>query len=119
MLGLRLPGESVLFFLLRLWIMLVTSLKPMGRSASGILAWSDDPTLEPWLQAWSKACTGLECNGISVGLREDHPHPDPLGDPLDRRRCHQRLRPSFWKVRGADLDVAILLAGAFIPYQVS
>ena len=53
-------ASAALFFLLPLWIMLVTSLKPMEEVRLGnILAWPTDPTVQPWITAWSTACTGL------------------------------------------------------------
>ena len=60
---------AAVFFLLPLWIMLLTSLKPMEEVRLGnILALPLDATIEPWARAWSHACTGLDCEGISVGF---------------------------------------------------
>ena len=60
---------AALFFLLPLWIMVVTSLKPMDEIRLGnILALPATLTFDAWIKAWSSACTGLECNGISVGF---------------------------------------------------
>ena len=62
-------ATSALFFLLPLWIMIVTSLKPMEEIRLGnILALPAAMTFDAWIKAWSSACTGLECNGISVGF---------------------------------------------------
>ena len=60
---------AALFFLLPLWIMVVTSLKPMDEIRLGnIVALPATLTFDAWGKAWSSACTGLECNGISVGF---------------------------------------------------
>jgi ABC-type glycerol-3-phosphate transport system permease component len=60
---------SAAFFLLPLWIMLLTSVKTMDEIRLGnILALPADPTLQPWIAAWSEACTGLACEGIQVGM---------------------------------------------------
>jgi glucose/mannose transport system permease protein len=60
---------AALFFLLPLYVMLVTSVKPMEEIRLGTLfALPQHFTLEPWAQAWSSACTGLECNGIKGGF---------------------------------------------------
>ena len=60
---------SAAFFLLPLWIMLLTSVKTMDEIRLGnILAWPADPTFRPWIAAWSEACTGLACEGIQVGF---------------------------------------------------
>ena len=47
--------SAALFFLLPLWIMLVTSVKPMDEVRLGhILAWPASPTFEPWVKAWAE-----------------------------------------------------------------
>ncbi len=45
---------AALFFLLPLWIMVVTSLKTMDEIRQGnILAWPAQLTVEPWIAAWA------------------------------------------------------------------
>jgi glucose/mannose transport system permease protein len=110
---------AAMFFLLPLWIMLLTSLKTMDEVRLGnILAWPSDLTFQPWLAAWSQACTGLTCDGISVGFWNSIRILIPsvilsilIGALNGYALC-------FWRVKGADLLFAILLIGAFIPYQV-
>ena len=52
-------------YLFPLAVMLFTSVKPMSEIRAGnILALPLQPTLEPWLAAWSTACVGVECTGI-------------------------------------------------------
>ncbi len=54
--------SAALFFLLPLYVMLVTSLKSMDEIRSGsVLALPMAVTLEPWRQAWSEVCTGAAC----------------------------------------------------------
>ena len=60
---------AALFFLLPLYVMLVTSVKSMEEIRLGnIFALPLEVTLEPWRQAWSSACTGLSCDGIRGGF---------------------------------------------------
>ena len=60
---------SALFFLLPLYIMLVTSFKSMEEIRMGnIFALPLVPTLEPWITAWTSACTGVACEGIQGGF---------------------------------------------------
>lgn len=56
---------AALFFLLPLFVMLVTSFKSMEEVRSGsLLAFPSSPTSEPWHTAWSNACVGVNCVGI-------------------------------------------------------
>ena len=49
---------TALFFLMPLYVMIVTSLKTMGEIRLGaILELPRAPTFEPWIRAWSSACT--------------------------------------------------------------
>ena len=57
------------FFLLPLYVMVVTSLKPLDELRAGALfAWPLAPTLAPWRAAWSEACTGVACAGVRAGF---------------------------------------------------
>ena len=56
-------------FLLPLYVMIATSIKPMEEIRLGnLFALPVKITLEPWAQAWMSACTGLECGGIRAGF---------------------------------------------------
>ena len=108
-----------LFFLLPLWIMLLTSIKTMDEIRLGnILAWPGVITLEPWITAWSSACTGLTCEGISVGFWNSIRILIPSVIVSILVGAVNGYALTFWRVRGANLMFGILLIGAFIPYQV-
>ena len=58
-----------LYYLLPLYVMIVTSLKGMPEIRLGnIFAPPVEITFEPWVKAWSQACTGLNCDGLSRGF---------------------------------------------------
>ena len=58
-----------LYYLLPLYVMVVTSLKGMPEIRVGhIFAPPLEITFEPWVKAWSQACTGLNCDGLSRGF---------------------------------------------------
>ncbi|NEI74347.1 ABC transporter permease subunit [Rhizobium lusitanum] len=110
---------AALFFLLPLYVMLVTSFKSMPEIRQGnIFAFPQMWTVDPWVQAWSTACTGLECGGISVGFWNSVKIliPSMILSILISSLTGYAL--SFWRVKGANVLFAILLLGAFIPYQV-
>ncbi|MFW8595833.1 carbohydrate ABC transporter permease [Cribrihabitans neustonicus] len=107
------------YYLLPLWVMVMTSLKGMPEIRLGnIFAPPVEITFEPWAKAWSAACTGINCDGLSRGF----------GNSV------QILLPSLalsvaiasvngyalanWKFKGSEVFFTILLLGAFIPYQV-
>jgi len=112
-------ATAALFFLLPLWIMVMTSLKPMEEIRLGnIAALPEALTFEAWSKAWSSACTGLNCDGISVGFWNSVRILIPSAILSIAVGAVNGYALSLWRVRGANVMFAILLLGAFIPYQV-
>jgi glucose/mannose transport system permease protein len=110
---------SALFFLLPLYVMLVTSVKPMTEIRLGnLLALPLHITLQPWRTAWQSACTGLDCNGIQVGFWNSVRIVVPSTILSIFIGAVNGYALSFWRPRGAGILFAILLMGAFIPVQV-
>ncbi|WP_167070043.1 carbohydrate ABC transporter permease [Burkholderia sp. Ax-1719] len=110
---------AALFFLLPLYVMLVTSVKPMEEIRLGhLLALPRHLTLAPWQDAWASACTGLECAGIRVGFWNSVRIVVPSTVISIAVGAVNGYALSFWKPRGAGLLFAVLLMGAFIPVQV-
>ena len=111
--------SAALFFLLPLYVMLVTSFKPMGEIRDGsIFALPLAATLEPWRQAWSEVCTGAACEGVRAGFWNSVAITVPSTILPILLGAVNGYALSFWKPRGAGLLFAILMAGAFIPVQV-
>jgi glucose/mannose transport system permease protein len=110
---------TALFFLTPLYVMIVTSLKTMGEIRLGaILALPRAPTFEPWMVAWSSACTGLNCTGISVGFFNSVKILVPSVIVSIAVGSLTGYTLSFWKVRGAGLLFGTLMVVAFVPYQI-
>jgi len=106
-------------FLLPLYVMVVTSIKPMEEIRLGnLFAWPVKLTLEPWAQAWTSACTGLECGGIRVGFMNSVAIVLPSTILSILLGALNGYALSFWRPRGAQAFYVVLLTGAFIPYQV-
>ena len=110
---------AALFFLLPLYVMIVTSLKPMAEIRLGTLfALPLRPTLEAWGVAWQSACTGLECSGIRAGFWNSVRIVVPSTVLSIAIGAVNGYALSFWRPRGAGVLFAILMMGAFIPAQV-
>jgi glucose/mannose transport system permease protein len=110
---------SAAFFLLPLYVMVATSMKPMAEIRLGnLFTLPSQATLEPWIQAWSSACTGLECRGIQVGFWNSVSIAVPSTVISIFFGALNGYALSFWRVKWAGWLFGILMFGAFVPYQV-
>jgi glucose/mannose transport system permease protein len=110
---------SALFFLVPLYVMIVTSLKEMPEIRLGYLF--DPPhqlTFQPWVDAWLNACTGRDCNGLSPGFFNSVKITLPSVIISILIASINGYALSFWRYRGANLIFGLLVFGAFVPYQV-
>ncbi len=110
---------AALYYLLPLYVMIVTSMKGMPEIRLGnIFSPPMEITLEPWSKAWASACTGLNCDGLSRGFWNSVriTVPSTLISILVASVNGYAL--ANWKFKGADIFFTILILGAFIPYQV-
>ena len=108
-----------IFFLAPLWVMVMTSFKSMAEIREGhIMALPEALTIEPWVKAWSSACTGLACDGIRVGFWNSIRILIPSVVTSIALGGLTGYAMTFYRVPGANFLFAILLIGAFIPYQV-
>ena len=107
------------FFLLPLYVMIVTSLKSMDEiRQGGIFALPHALTLEPWRLAWSGVCTGAACDGVRTGFWNSVAIAVPSTILPILLGAVNGYALSFWRPRGANLLFGILMAGAFVPVQV-
>lgn len=108
-----------LFFLTPLYVMTVTSLKAMPEIRAGnILGLPSAPSIAAWAKAWLTACTGLSCNGIRVGFVNSVRILIPSVIVSIAVGALTGYALSFWRPRGAALLFGVLIAVAFVPYQV-
>jgi glucose/mannose transport system permease protein len=107
------------YYLIPLYVMTVTSLKGMPEIRLGnIFSPPLEITFEPWVKAWSQACTGLNCDGLSRGFWNSVQITVPSVILSIAVAAVNGYAISMWKFRGAETFFAILIVGAFIPYQV-
>ena len=110
---------AALFFLLPLYVMLVTSVKPMEEIRLGnLFALPLQMSLEPWRAAWSSACTGAACEGIRGGFVNSFAITLPSTILPILFGAMNGYALSFWRPRGATVLFGLLMVGAFIPVQV-
>jgi glucose/mannose transport system permease protein len=108
-----------LFFLLPLYVMLVTSVKPMSEIRLGdILALPSSFSLGAWKTAWSSACIGLSCQGIRIGFANSVKILVPSVALSVMVGSLTGYTLSYWRVRGAELLFGSMMIVAFIPYQI-
>ena len=108
-----------LYYLLPLYVMVVTSLKGMPEIRLGsVFAPPLEITFQPWVKAWSEACTGLNCDGLSRGFWNSVRIlvPSVLISIIIASINGYAL--ANWKFKGSEIFFTILIFGAFIPYQV-
>ena len=108
-----------LYYLLPLWVMVMTSLKGMPEVRLGnIFAPPVEITFQPWVKAWSEACTGLNCDGLSRGFWNSVLITLPsvvLSIAIASVNGYALIN---WKFKGSDIFFTILIFGSFIPYQI-
>jgi glucose/mannose transport system permease protein len=112
-------GVAALYYLLPLYVMIVTSLKGMPEIRLGnVFAPPLEITFEPWVKAWATACTGLNCDGLSRGFWNSVRITVPSVILSIAIASVNGYALANWRFKGADIFFTILIVGAFIPYQV-
>ncbi|MBC7280996.1 carbohydrate ABC transporter permease [Hoeflea sp.] len=108
-----------IYYLLPLYVMIVTSLKGMPEIRLGnIFAPPVEITFEPWVKAWATACTGLNCEGLSRGFWNSVRITIPSVILSIAIASVNGYALANWRFKGANTFFTILIFGAFIPYQV-
>ncbi|MGR3617272.1 MAG: carbohydrate ABC transporter permease [Paracoccaceae bacterium] len=107
------------YYALPLYVMIVTSLKGMPEIRLGnVFSPPVEVTFQPWVKAWSEACTGLTCNGLSTGFWNSVQITIPSVILSIIIASVNGYALANWKFKGADVFFTILIFGAFIPYQI-
>ncbi len=108
-----------LYYLLPLYVMIVTSLKGMPEIRLGnIFSPPVEVTFQPWVKAWSEACTGINCDGLSRGFWNSVQILVPSVIVSIAVASVSGYALVNWRFKGSEAFFTILIFGAFIPYQV-
>ncbi len=106
------------YYLLPLYVMVVTSLKGMPEIRMGnIFSPPVEITFEPWVRAWSEACTGINCDGLSRGFGNSVRILIPSVALSIVIASINGYALANWRFKGSEVFFTILILGAFIPYQ--
>ncbi|MBD8892759.1 carbohydrate ABC transporter permease [Roseibium litorale] len=110
---------AALYYLLPLYVMVITSVKGMPEIRLGnIFSPPVEVTFAPWVKAWSEACTGLNCDGLSRGFLNSVQILVPSVILSIIIASVNGYALANWKFKGGEVFFTILIVGAFIPYQV-
>ena len=102
---------AAFFFAIPLLMILITSVKTMEEIRVGSI-------FEPWVTAWSSACTGLACDGIAPGSLNSIKIVVPgvlLSVFIGAINGYVMV---FWRFRGTSLILTALTLSIFVPYPV-
>ena len=108
-----------LYYLLPLYVMIITSVKDLDAIRYGnIFVPTSSPTIQPWIKAWSEACTGLNCNGLAPGFWNSVKITIPSVIVSIAVASVAGYSIANWLFKFAEAFFTVLLAGSFVPYQV-
>ena len=108
-----------IYFLFPLYVMVVTSFKTMPEIRFGnIFAFPSQINFDAWIKAWTSACTGLTCEGLSPGFWNSVKITIPSTIVSIFIAAVNGYALVNWRFKGSELFFAILIFGSFIPYQV-
>lgn len=110
---------AAIYYLLPLYVMVMTSLKGLPEVRLGnIFSPPLEPTFEPWVKAWTSACTGLYCEGLKVGFWNSVKITVPSVIVSIAVASVNGYALANWRFKGSEFFFTVLLVGSFIPYQV-
>ena len=107
-----------LFYLMPLFVMLVTSFKTMDEIQNGnMMALPQAPTFAPWVKAWSEVCSGLTCIGMKGYFWNSIKMVVPAVLISTLLGALNGYVLTKWRFRGHTLVFGMMLFACFIPFQ--
>ena len=108
-----------LYYLMPLFVMLTTSLKTLDDIRGGnLIALPEQISFDAWIKAWSSACTGINCGGLSGNFWNSVSFVLPAVAISTLIGALNGYVLTMWRFRGSDVLFTLLLIGCFIPFQV-
>ncbi|MFZ6691332.1 carbohydrate ABC transporter permease [Undibacterium sp. SXout20W] len=108
-----------LYYLAPLYVMLTTSVKTLDEIRSGnLLDLPRHPSLYAWQKAWSGACTGVRCDGLSPYFWNSVKMAVPAVLISTLIGSINGYVLAHWKFKHSEIIFTALMVGCFIPFQV-
>ena len=108
-----------LYYLMPLFVMLTTSLKTLDDIRGGnLISLPAQVSFDAWIKAWSSACTGINCGGLSGNFWNSVSFVLPAVVISTVVGALNGYVLTMWRFRGSDILFTLLLIGCFIPFQV-
>ncbi len=112
-------GLVCLYYLMPLFVMVSTSLKTLDDIRTGnLIALPSQVTFAPWQEAWSSACIGVRCEGMSVYFWNSFRFVIPAVLITTIVGAFNGYVLTMWRFKGSDIFFTALMIGCFIPFQV-
>jgi glucose/mannose transport system permease protein len=112
-------GLFCIYYLVPLYVMVSTSLKSLAEIREGtLLAPPRAISGDAWIKAWGAACVGVRCNGLAPYFANSVLMVVPAVLISTFLGALNGYALTKWRFRGADTIFALMLFGAFIPFQV-
>lgn len=108
-----------LYYLLPIFVMLITSLKSIDEIRAGsLLGLPREIVFSAWGVAWSSACVGIQCEGLRPYFWNSVLIAVPAVVISTLLGALNGYVISQWRFKGSNLIFALMLFGCFIPFQV-
>ncbi|WP_299907809.1 carbohydrate ABC transporter permease [uncultured Paracoccus sp.] len=107
------------FYLLPFFIMMVNSVKPLPEITGGnMMALPREPTIAPWLSAWSTAQIGVEATGLKPYFLNSILMVVPAVAISTVLGALNGYILTKWRFRGDTILFGLMLFSCFIPFQI-
>jgi len=106
------------FYLMPLWVMIVTSLKSLDEIYAGsFIGLPKAVTFEAWSKAWGTACIGTKCAGLKPYFINSLLMVIPAVILSSGIGAINGYVLTKWRFKGSNVVFGMLLFGCFLPFQ--
>ena len=110
---------SAIYFLVPLFVMIITSIKSLDDIRTGnLISLPSEITFYAWKTAWNSACIGVACDGIKGYFWNSVRMVVPAVAISTIMGAVNGYVFSKWRFKGSEVLFSLLLVGCFIPFQV-